>query len=217
MSALTDQHERWQEARGRLWGAEKKQIVAEPVVDPGVCINLICAPSWRVVARLVAAKAGVDVANLIGPERRTKYVIPRQDAMLAIHEHCPRFSLPQIGEMFGGRDHTTVLYSIEKARARKLSTLSSSVHNPPDDRLDAGEPHSDKRDKPNASVRYPRLSTVSKVVSIAAAKERKQLTLEEAWEEFRIARDKAWSLSGTMQDGIAAGKAFRRWVELFTR
>jgi chromosomal replication initiator protein len=39
-------------------------------------------------------------------------------------------SLPEIGELFGGRDHTTVLHSVRKIIAeRKLSTeLNQQLH-----------------------------------------------------------------------------------------
>lgn len=40
-------------------------------------------------------------------------VIPRQMAMYLIRE-MTHASLPEIGQFFDGRDHTTVLYAIQK-------------------------------------------------------------------------------------------------------
>ena len=31
-----------------------------------------------------------------------------------IRDMCPNYSFPKIGELFGGRDHTTILHSYEK-------------------------------------------------------------------------------------------------------
>jgi chromosomal replication initiator protein len=39
--------------------------------------------------------------------------LPRQVAMYILREEV-NVSLPQIGEVLGGRDHTTVLYACEK-------------------------------------------------------------------------------------------------------
>jgi len=38
----------------------------------------------------------------------------RAIAMFLIREHVPSITLKKMGEMFGGRDHTTVIYSINK-------------------------------------------------------------------------------------------------------
>lgn len=55
----------------------------------------------------------VDVADLTGRSRNKEVVLPRQIAMYLLREETGT-SLPQIGEMLGGRDHTTVIYAHEK-------------------------------------------------------------------------------------------------------
>jgi chromosomal replication initiator protein len=51
-------------------------------------------------------------------KRRTKTIaMPRQMAMYLARKYTD-FSLPEIGEYFGGRDHTTVLYAINKIEQR---------------------------------------------------------------------------------------------------
>jgi len=48
-----------------------------------------------------------------GKSRKREYVVPRQVAMYLIRDRAES-SLNQIGEMFGGKDHTTVLHACQK-------------------------------------------------------------------------------------------------------
>jgi len=61
----------------------------------------------------VAESEGLDVKDLLGQNRSAKIAIPRQLAMYLLRTYN-EISLPQIGEMLGGRDHTTVMYGIKK-------------------------------------------------------------------------------------------------------
>ena len=61
----------------------------------------------------VAVSEGLDVKDLLGQNRSAKIAIPRQLAMYLLRTYN-EISLPQIGEMLGGRDHTTVMYGIRK-------------------------------------------------------------------------------------------------------
>ena len=56
---------------------------------------------------------GVTLDRLLGRERTKDIALPRQIAMFLLREEA-NISLPQIGEMVGGRDHTTVMYACEK-------------------------------------------------------------------------------------------------------
>ena len=88
-------------------------------------------PSDKIL-EAVAHDGGVDVKDLLGQNRSAKVARPRQIAMYLLRE-LNETSLPQIGELLGGRDHTTVLYAIRKvaedeklkSRARKISDLLS--------------------------------------------------------------------------------------------
>jgi len=57
----------------------------------------------------------VKMVDLAGPRRQKELVLPRQIAMYLLYEEC---KIPQekIGEILGGRDHTTVLHGVEKIR-----------------------------------------------------------------------------------------------------
>lgn len=57
----------------------------------------------------------VKTQDIIGPRRQKELVIPRQFAMYLMYEEC-RLPMERIGQILGGRDHTTVLHGIEKIR-----------------------------------------------------------------------------------------------------
>jgi chromosomal replication initiator protein len=61
----------------------------------------------------VAESEGLDVKDLLGQNRSAKIAVPRQLAMYLLRTYN-EISLPQIGELLGGRDHTTIMYGIKK-------------------------------------------------------------------------------------------------------
>lgn len=60
---------------------------------------------------------GISVERVCGPQRQRWLVDIRQQL---IHEIWAKFSLstPQLGRLFGGRDHTTCLWAVRKIEAR---------------------------------------------------------------------------------------------------
>ena len=65
------------------------------------------------IIELVAKEWQTTVDALLGRDRSQKIAQPRQVAMYLMRKETDA-SLPQIGEVLGGRDHTTVMYAIEK-------------------------------------------------------------------------------------------------------
>jgi chromosomal replication initiator protein len=65
------------------------------------------------VVRSVADAFGVPIERMLGRDRSQEVALPRQIAMYLLREES-NISLPQIGEVLGGRDHTTVMYGCEK-------------------------------------------------------------------------------------------------------
>jgi len=61
----------------------------------------------------VAEQFGVSESALLGRNRSREIALPRQVAMYLIRSET-HASLPQIGLVVGGRDHTTVLYACDK-------------------------------------------------------------------------------------------------------
>ena len=67
----------------------------------------------RKIMETVAVFYNVTIDDLIRQSRKKEYVKPRQIAMYLIRRELGT-SLPSIGEIFGGRDHTTVIHAIDK-------------------------------------------------------------------------------------------------------
>ena len=55
------------------------------------------------------------MSELLSKRRNRSITRPRQIAM-ALSKELTNHSLPEIGEAFGGRDHTTVIHACEKTR-----------------------------------------------------------------------------------------------------
>lgn len=71
------------------------------------------AVSISKIQKMVADYYNITVADLKGKKRMKQIVVPRQIAMYLSRELTDT-SLPKIGNEFGGKDHTTVLHSIDK-------------------------------------------------------------------------------------------------------
>lgn len=67
------------------------------------------------IQRKVAEAFEISVSDLRGKKRVRSFAYPRQIAMYLARE-LTDLSLPQVGEYFGGRDHTTVLHAYNKIR-----------------------------------------------------------------------------------------------------
>ena len=63
--------------------------------------------------RTVADTFGVTLQRIMSPDRSREVALPRQIAMYLLREDT-NYSLPQIGNALGGRDHTTIMYGCDK-------------------------------------------------------------------------------------------------------
>ncbi len=91
------------------------------------------------IQQRVATAFGISRAELVGSSRAATPLRARQIAILLTRE-ATDLSLPQIGRLYGGRDHSTVLNSVRRAEAtlgsdaglaRQVAELRSSIHSPP--------------------------------------------------------------------------------------
>ena len=74
------------------------------------------------IQRVVADYYNIKMSDLLSKRRNRSITRPRQVAM-ALSKELTNHSLPEIGEAFGGRDHTTVIHACEKTKELKLSNL----------------------------------------------------------------------------------------------
>ncbi len=65
------------------------------------------------IQKTVADYYKIKVADMYSKRRPASIALPRQIAMYLAKELTQK-SLPEIGELFGGRDHTTVLHAVRK-------------------------------------------------------------------------------------------------------
>ena len=72
------------------------------------------------IQRTVAAYFKVRVADMHSKRRSRSITRPRQIAM-ALARELTNHSLPEIGDAFGGRDHTTVIHACRRVKALKES------------------------------------------------------------------------------------------------
>jgi chromosomal replication initiator protein len=79
------------------------------------------------ILEAVAAQENIDINELTGKNRSAKIAVPRQLAMYIL-SNFKEVSSPQIGELLGGRDHSTVLYGVNKiADDEKLKKRAESI------------------------------------------------------------------------------------------
>ena len=71
------------------------------------------APSLDDIVAVVTERFGVKLSELQSRKRTNAVAFPRQVSMY-IARQITRHSLEEIGGFFGGRDHSTVLYAVEK-------------------------------------------------------------------------------------------------------
>ena len=81
------------------------------------------------IQKTVADYYKIKVADMYSKKRPASIARPRQIAMYLAKELTKK-SLPEIGELFGGRDHTTVLHGVRKiaAERQQLTELNQQLH-----------------------------------------------------------------------------------------
>ena len=81
------------------------------------------------IQKTVADYYKIKIADMYSKKRPASIARPRQIAMYLAKELTQK-SLPEIGELFGGRDHTTVLHAVRKIGGERLqmTELNQQLH-----------------------------------------------------------------------------------------
>ena len=78
------------------------------------------------VQQLVARNYNISVEDLKSKRRAANIAFPRQVAMYICRVHLEE-SLPKIGIEFGGKDHTTVMHSVDKIKKQLKTNQELSI------------------------------------------------------------------------------------------
>jgi chromosomal replication initiator protein len=95
--------------------------------------DLLSASTGQVTVELIQKTVAdyykIKVADMYSKRRPSAIALPRQIAMYLAKELTQK-SLPEIGELFGGRDHTTVLHAVRKigAERSKNTEMNHALH-----------------------------------------------------------------------------------------
>jgi chromosomal replication initiator protein len=114
-----------------LEGAFNKLVAYAQLVDKAITVELaqsmlaeaLRASNRRItideIQKLCAAHYRIDASEMRSHRRARAVARPRQVAMYLAKKLTPR-SLPEIGRVFGGRDHSTVIHAVRTIEAMRL-------------------------------------------------------------------------------------------------
>lgn len=74
-------------------------------------------PRIKAIIERAAQRHGCSVEQLMSRSRERRLVDARNDAIRTVAAVFPDFSTPHLGEIFGGRDHTTILHALGRTAA----------------------------------------------------------------------------------------------------
>ena len=113
-------------AHSRFMNQEITVDLAKEVLKSTGPSNLVSVES---IQKAVAEYYRIKVADMYSKRRPANIARPRQIAMYLAKELTQK-SLPEIGEQFGGRDHTTVLHAVRKIaqERQKNAELNHELH-----------------------------------------------------------------------------------------
>ena len=83
----------------------------------------------ELIQKTVADYYKIKIADMYSKRRPIAIALPRQVAMYLAKELTQK-SLPEIGELFGGRDHTTVLHAVRKINGERTKNpeMNHALH-----------------------------------------------------------------------------------------
>ena len=88
--------------------------------------NIAASLTVEYIQKIVAIFYGINVADMSSRKRTANITKPRHIAMFFAKELTTK-SLPEIGAIFGGRDHSTILHAIRKVK-KDMQTMADLAH-----------------------------------------------------------------------------------------
>jgi len=84
-----------------------KEVLKDIIVDKSKDITI------EMIQKHVAEHFGVKISDMKSEKRLKTVVVPRQIAIYLCRD-LTKASYPEIGEKFGGKDHSTIIHSVKK-------------------------------------------------------------------------------------------------------
>lgn len=100
-------------AYNSLWGQIPTITIAKEAMEAVIKENTSATITPSTIIDQVSRYFNISIEDIKSEKRKTEIVTSRQMAMYIIRE-MTKLSLPEIGKEMGGKNHTTVLYSIRK-------------------------------------------------------------------------------------------------------
>ncbi|MDR0998945.1 MAG: chromosomal replication initiator protein DnaA [Treponema sp.] len=115
-------------AYAKLVGQSITLINAQQILRDSFASPLQANMSVELIQKVVAEYFSLSSNDLKGKKRAQNIVLPRQLSMYIARE-ITKYSTTEIGQAFGGRDHTTVMYSYKQIeeRMRADPTLEPTI------------------------------------------------------------------------------------------
>jgi len=110
-------------AYAQIMGEQVTLEIAQQRLKDVLVSNKQSNLSIETIQKIIANHFSISVNDLKGKKRKQNIVYPRQLAMFICRE-MTEYSSTEIGEAFGGKDHSTVIYSIDKIRNRSIVDAS---------------------------------------------------------------------------------------------
>ncbi|HEY9790340.1 MAG TPA: chromosomal replication initiator protein DnaA [Candidatus Obscuribacterales bacterium] len=113
------------QAYGNLSGSPLNLQTAASVLQVGSPVSSKTTLTVENIIGAVAEHYKVDTSDLRSQKRSQDLASPRHIAMYLVHDHL-KISHSRIGEYFGGRKHSSVIYAIDKVKLELVENVALS-------------------------------------------------------------------------------------------
>lgn len=112
----------WVEEMKAKDAARRKARENEQAVEGYSAITVIDNSVPKQIIAKVAAHHGFTYEEILSKRRDVRLVVARHEAMRAVRDAKPEYSLPKLGRLFK-RDHSSVLYALRKTPSNTCENI----------------------------------------------------------------------------------------------